>query len=549
MSAVGLEDRLGDGMAALVAGDWDGARRAFEEVVRASDDPEALDGLGRALWWLRDPRGAVVHRERAYAGFRRAGELARAARVALWLSREYALVWGNSAAASGWLARGERLLASAAPGSELGWLELARAQRSAEPETSARHARAALDVAMRAQDADLELHALAELGLAEVSSGRVEEGMARLDEAMAAATGGEPASLETFADVCCTLLQACELAGDTRRPEQWTEVMEAFAREYDHLPLLAFCRTCCAGVHVAGGRVDQAEEELEGALRDLTEAGQKARCIHPAARLAALRVLQGRFDEAEELLRGFEDDPATLEAAVSLRLARGEPEAAASLLAHRLAALEPDGLLSAPLLARLVEAEVATGRIDEARLAAARLERIAETAGRDRVVATALLARGRIAARTRSDDAETLLREAVNRYAALGLRLEAAHARLELTRVLVARGRPEAPDVAGRAFSELEALGATREADEAASLLRGLGVKTRSGPRAAGLLTRREVEVLRLLGEGLTNTEIARRLFISPKTVEHHVARIYRKLDVRTRAEAAAYAARNLGGR
>ena len=54
--------------------------------------------------------------------------------------------------------------------------------------------------------------------------------------------------------------------------------------------------------------------------------------------------------------------------------------------------------------------------------------------------------------------------------------------------------------------------------------------------------------MLRLLGEGLTNPEIAQRLFISPKTAEHHVGRIYGKLGLSTRAELAAYAVRNLGG-
>ena len=77
--------------------------------------------------------------------------------------------------------------------------------------------------------------------------------------------------------------------------------------------------------------------------------------------------------------------------------------------------------------------------------------------------------------------------------------------------------------------------------------MRSLGAKGRAGPKSVGLLSRREHEVLRLLGEGLSNREIAARLFISPKTAEHHVSRIYAKLDLRTRAEAAAYAARNLG--
>jgi DNA-binding CsgD family transcriptional regulator len=53
--------------------------------------------------------------------------------------------------------------------------------------------------------------------------------------------------------------------------------------------------------------------------------------------------------------------------------------------------------------------------------------------------------------------------------------------------------------------------------------------------------------VLRLLGEGLSNREMAARLFISPKTAEHHVSRVYAKLGLRSRAEAAAYAVRNLG--
>ena len=136
----------------------------------------------------------------------------------------------------------------------------------------------------------------------------------------------------------------------------------------------------------------------------------------------------------------------------------------------------------------------------------------------------------------------------MNRFAALGSRLDAARTRLELARALAVSSPEVAVDTARHARTELEALGAFRDADAAAALMRSLGAKGRAGPRAAGYSADARREVLRLLGDGLSNREIAGRLFISPKTAEHHVSRIYSKLGVSSRAEAAAYAVRNLGG-
>ena len=94
------------------------------------------------------------------------------------------------------------------------------------------------------------------------------------------------------------------------------------------------------------------------------------------------------------------------------------------------------------------------------------------------------------------------------------------------------------------ALEEFERLEAARHADAAGALLRSLGAPVRTGPKGIGALTRREAEVLELLGAGLSNPEIADRLYITRKTVEHHVGRLLAKLGLRNRAEAAAYATR-----
>ena len=248
--------------------------------------------------------------------------------------------------------------------------------------------------------------------------GETESGLTRLDEAMAAVTSGESATLETFADICCTLMLACERAGDSERPQQWSAVLEDFVRAHDHVTLLGFCRTCCADVYAANGRIDAAEAELEMAVSELTAAGQRSRCIPPSARLAEIRVLQGRYDEAEQLLVGLEGEPEAIQARVAVRIERGEPAAAAALLTHRLDEIGWTSLTAAPFLAQLVEARLLEGYLDAATAAASALDEIAATRGRDRVEALAAAARGRIAlAEGREDAAEMLLdgREPIRR--------------------------------------------------------------------------------------------------------------------------------------
>jgi DNA-binding NarL/FixJ family response regulator len=97
---------------------------------------------------------------------------------------------------------------------------------------------------------------------------------------------------------------------------------------------------------------------------------------------------------------------------------------------------------------------------------------------------------------------------------------------------------------AHRAFQALSAL---READAATSVLRRLGVRGHTGPRGTGTLTAREQQVLELLGQGLSNVEIAARLFLSRRTVEHHVSNILAKLGLSSRGEATAFFLQHAG--
>ena len=104
-----------------------------------------------------------------------------------------------------------------------------------------------------------------------------------------------------------------------------------------------------------------------------------------------------------------------------------------------------------------------------------------------------------MAAARGSDDALDALEAALARFARVGMSVEAARARLELARALEADQPEVAVAEARTALAEFERVGAPRDADAAAELLRRHGVKGRTGPKDAGLLTRREQEVLHLL--------------------------------------------------
>ena len=545
MTSVAPPDHLLAGEEALRSADWAEARDEFEASLAESPTPQALDGLGRTLWWMGETDEALSTRARAYAAYRKAGLVGEAARVALWLSFEHAATPGHEAIAGGWLSRTERLLEGTSS-SERGWLALARSGLESDPVRMAVHADEALRVARELSDAELEIRALAKSGLALVRSGRVDEGMARLDEAMAAAAAGEADQPETFAETCCDMVAACETALDGRRLEQWGRVAERFLDVRPHARLLSFCGSCCAGVIAARGDLASAEKWLIWTIDGLEKGGHQARCVDPRARLADLKVTQGRFEEAERLLLGIENRPEATRPVVNLHLERGELAPAASVLHRRVRKVGADSVGAVPFLGMLVVVQVRRGDLDGADRSASQIETVAQRTGDDRNLAQGELARGRVSmAQGDAQGATTAFSAAVERFDRLQMPLEASHARLDLGEALAAIGQVEQAMAEVRTASVVfERAGAIRPADKADALSRKLGGRGRVGPKRVGVLTKRETEVLGLLSEGLTNDEIAQRLFISTKTAGNHVSNVLMKLNLRSRTEAAAYALR-----
>jgi len=548
-TAAGTEALLQRAQEAMQAGDWSAAKEGFEGALERAERGEALFGLGIALQWLGDSEAAIRHWERAYADFRRRRDAEQAVLAAFYLCLGYRMSLGNEAASRGWCERAASVVADLDASGLQGWVELARAyvaNESGRPQEAELHAREALAIARATGDSDLELCTKSELGAALVAIGRVEEGTALLDEAMAGALAGEGDDLDTVVLISCRTLASCDRGGDVRRATEWVRAADDFNRRYGSPHLYTTCRTHYGGILFATGKWAAAERELKAAV----EAGKAAEpALHAEAlsRLAELRLGQGRTEEAARLLAGYEDHPAAARAIGAIHLAREEPRAAASALVRRLREVEESSLEGAALSELLVEAEIAQGAVADATARAERIAELGSSVDSQLFAARAQRAVGRARAAADGADAIAPLEAAFAAFRRLDMPFEAAQTRLLIATTLADGEREPAIMEARAALAGFEGLGAAHWADAAAGLLRSLGVKAaRAGPKGVGVLTKRELEVLALVGEGLSNPEIAERLFISRKTVEHHVASVLSKLELRGRGEAVAYALRNL---
>lgn len=532
------------GQTALKIAAWADAKVAFEKALCSANTPEIHDGLGIALWWLNDIEAAHHHRTVAYNGFKTQGDLGRAAFIACWLAREQIFLNANFLAMQGWFARAEYLINQLEVGLERAWFSMLQASVTAKPSEMVTIAFQTLVLARQQQHSDLEAFALAFYGQAMVTLGYVDTGMVYLDEAMTMATNGEVTDFSVMSEVFCVMLSTCEIAGDLARSEVWCRSAADFAQRHQCPFLSAYCRTAYGGLMTALGRWQTAETALVEAIQAF-ESGHKGLRIHAVIKLADLRICQGRLEEAAVMLAGMEDQEAALVPMARLLVQKGETALARAMLEQALSSVSSYRLDHLPIIFLLIEILLTMGDAVGTQRFLDDLVGFTEQVQSKSLKAHIEFLRGRV---------HHYLGDITGAKASFNIALDylefyehsllAGQVRLNMAQMLQNQDPIGAVAWAKGALATFERIGATPEKAKANALLRQLGINRGVVAHQQKPLTSREVEIASLIALGLTNREIANRLVVSPKTVEHHVSNILGKLNLRRRSEVAALSAK-----
>ncbi len=543
---------LSDGSDKLALGREAYERRAwhdaYQRLSRADEaaalEIEDLERLAMSAYLAGRDDDYLRTLDRAYHAYLDGGDGVRAARTAFWLGLRLALR-GETGPATGWFGRAERLLErEEKPCVEEGYLLLPTAEQllhAGDAKTAYANAARAAEIGDSFGESDLGACARHLQGRALIHQGEVEKGLAILDEAMVAVIAGELSPIMTGL-IYCSVVDACQLVYAVDRAREWTTALAEWCAAQPQL--VAFTGTCL---------VHRAEiMQINGAWRNAIEEAQRACRVFargPARQASAaayyqqgeVHRLRGEFSQAEEVFRqasrsGFEPLPGL----ALLRLAQGSAETAATAISRALSTTT-DQLQRAKLLPAYVEIMLAVGDVERAQTGCIELE---ETADRFRtVVLRAMGAQSRGAVALAKGDPQAAL-PPLKRASDLWLRVEAPY--------LAARTR-ELIGIACRALGDEE--GAALELAAAREIFEELG----AAPDIARIvspapvtvlpggsrLSRRELEVLRLVVTGKSNKAIASELCLSEKTIERHLSNIFDKLDVSSRTAATAWAYEN----
>ncbi|HJQ89824.1 MAG TPA: LuxR C-terminal-related transcriptional regulator [Propionibacteriaceae bacterium] len=509
------------------------------EQFAAADRSETLlaDDLERyaeAAQILGRGDEAIQLLRRAFNSRIAAGERDRAITSAFWLFQAL-IVNAEFSRASGWAAQVRRSVQDV----NHGWLLFTQAYfliASAEFDQAAQLLARAAEDGSRRGETDLLAFATTVWGRALIKAGRLPEGLSRLDEAMVPVAELKTSPRATSM-LYCSAIATCQEAREFGRAREWTHALGAWL---DSLPRLGGayfgnCRIYRAYLMCLRGSWQEALEEVAFVCDDLSGDYGQLVAGHAHYRLAEIHRLLGNPEAEAGYRRAAELGGPTQPGLSLLRLTQGEVDKAV-LGIRRALAETPAQLDRLDLLTAAVTIMLAAGDIDSARQATAELAGIAAVYPTAGVQAELAAARGAVAL-SEGDPAAAL---PLLRSASRGWReIDVPHAVATVSVLLGLACRAVGDEDAAQlelesARSTFVRLGARPDLQRAEELLRPAEVP--------GLLSAREIEVLRLVAAGKTNHAIATELFVSERTVHRHVSNIFDKLGVRSRAAAASYA-------
>lgn len=464
-------------------------RRAFDErrwadaeaALAAADsgsplEPEDLERLADATFWLGHMARTIEVRQRLYAACKAAGDRRGAARTALHLVADHSHRL-ESPIASGWLSRATRLLEGmdeSAEHASLGRARLNTALGKGDLDEALSIAEANLALGVRLGDQDVETVALQDRARVLLALGRVDEGLADLNEAVVSAVSGEISAYPS-AIVYCNATIACEDLTDYRRAGEFAEAASRWCESEEITGFPGMCRVRRVEIIRLKGDLVAAEAEARKACAELADFSP-AYAAEGYYQIGEIRLRLGDHAGAEEAFaeahrRGREPMPGL----AMLRLAQGDVAGSASALSRALS----DPALTALERARLLPAEAAAALALEdgrrAHAAAAELSDIAATFRTDMLRAQAHQARAGAALLEGAIDVGIAeMRDAVRAWKETDAPWEVAQARLLLAEAYQAAGESSAAGLESRAaMLAFDTLGAKLDAARALGFTEG----------------------------------------------------------------------------
>ncbi|MHB8660051.1 MAG: LuxR C-terminal-related transcriptional regulator [Solirubrobacteraceae bacterium] len=521
---------------------------------------EDLVRLGDAAYWAGSLEMSLGAMERAYVAFRAGGDDCSAALVALSLRLDYTTK-PALATATGWLRRAERLLEGQPECLAHGYLAgvyAVQAIARGDLDRALAETERMIELGARLPDRDLHVLGLQRQGQVLVARGAVVRGLELLDEVVVAAMSGE-LGINAIAVVYCSAIATCRDLGDYGRAGEWSDAAKRWCEREASRGFPGLCRVYHGEIVRRRGGWQQAEQEVRLACDELREFGVRAMAGAGAYELGEICRLRGDLASAERAYReasecGCDPQPGL----ALLRLVQGDVEVAVAMISAALADREPreeleelaawhesrDRLSRARLLPSQIGIALAHGDLVLARAASHELDAIAAEYRSGAFEAEAACARASLAL-AEGDLPRALAAARSGRllWQQLEMPYEVACARMTLG--AIARAASDADTARLQLTAALEGfrqLGAKGEASRVQEQLHALSRD--GGGRDDQLLTARELEILRLVAEGLTDTEIAVRLFLSPHTIHRHLANVRTKLGQPSRAAAVAQVTR-----